>query len=181
MSNPFSQPLEVLATTIAALRPQLIDGIGVEAERFIDNNFRDQGFHGTTFQKWPQRKKPTKGRARAILILSGALRRSFVRTDSADHTTISTDIPYAQVHNEGGTINHPSRAIILNFRNGRGGRLRLSRTRTETDQRRITAIRRANVGEYTQSMPKRQFIGDSPVLTHACEAFIIRKITASIP
>lgn len=181
MNNPFQQPLERLAATIAALKPQLVDGIGVEALKFIDDNFEKQGFQGETFTKWPDRVTPTKGLQRSILVKDNYLRNSFVKVDSDDHTTISTDIPYAEVHNEGGTINHPSRSVILSYRNARGGKLRLSSTRTETQQRRITTLRRAQVGAYTQKMPKRQFVGESPVLTHACEAFIIKKITQAIP
>jgi phage gpG-like protein len=152
MQDPFKIPLERLAATIELLKPQLIDGIGVEALKFIDDNFRVQGFQGQSFQPWAQLKTPPRP-SRAILVNTAALRRSFRKEDSSDHTTTFTDIPYARTHNEG--LQGPQ---YVRSRMGTFGK---------------TFTRHQNI-------PQRQFIGASPVLTHNCEAFIIRKLTTEL-
>ena len=172
--NPFKVPLEKLIVTVKLIKPQLIDAIGVEALHFIDNNFKRQGFAGETFIPWDKRKKNDKVQ-RKILVLTGTLRRSFVKTDSENFTTISSDVPYAQVHNEGGIINRPSRGAILNY-TGINGKLRLAKTQTEYQQRRITAQRTGTIAAGTIKMPQRQMIGKSPVLTQRCQKVLVTRI-----
>jgi len=177
--DPFKIPLERLTATIEALKPQLIDGIGVIGLKFIDDNFRMQGFQSDSLQPWPKRKVKDKGAMRAILIQTGALRRSFRKEDSADHTTLSTDIPYAKIHNEGGDIRHPYREVTLSYR-GKEGSLKLAKTNTQNQQRKVTQIRRSSIYNHTTHIPQRQFIGTSPVLTQKCEGFIITTLTNTL-
>ena len=167
--------------TIVSVKPQLIDAIGIEATGFIDDNFAMQGFQGDTFQPWAKRKKKDKGRSRKILVDTGTLRRSFRQTNHSDHTTISTDVVYAQIHNEGGTITHRSRDVILSYRNAEGGKLRLAKTTTQSQQRQVTQLRRATIAEHTTTMPKRQFMGDSPVLQKRCEKAILKILKVTLP
>jgi phage gpG-like protein len=79
--------------------------IGNEAKNFFVNSWRLQGFEDRSVQKWVARKKQDKKRAgRAILVDSGDLRRSVIRepvNKSQLSVKISTDLPYAKVHNEG--------------------------------------------------------------------------------
>jgi phage gpG-like protein len=79
--------------------------IGNEAKNFFVNSWRLQGFEDRSVQKWTPRKKQDKKRAgRAILVDSGDLRRSIIRepvNKSQLSVKISTDLPYAKVHNEG--------------------------------------------------------------------------------
>jgi hypothetical protein len=79
--------------------------IGNEAKNFFVNSWRLQGFEDKSVQKWTPRKKQDKKRAgRAILVDSGDLRRSIIRepvNKSQLSVKISTDLPYAKVHNEG--------------------------------------------------------------------------------
>jgi len=185
MPNPFDIPLMQLGRTIVALKPVLIDAIGVEALHFVDDNFVKQGFQGGTFQPWPKRAKKQKGANRALLVQTGALRRSIKKTDSASSTTISTDIIYAKIHNEGGDIRHPYREVILSFRGAKGGKLKLAKTNTEAQQRKVTQLRRSSIYNHVIKMPKRQFMPvtatDSPVLTERCTGIIIKKITEALP
>jgi phage gpG-like protein len=99
--NPFEIPLQRIEAAIVAIKPTLIDAIGVEGLKFIDDNFRMQGYQGRSFIPWKIQQNPNKPRPHKILILNATLRRSFTKTDGPDSTTISTDIPYARVHNEG--------------------------------------------------------------------------------
>jgi phage gpG-like protein len=147
MPDPFEIPLQRLRREMEKLKPALVDGIGVEAVKFIDDNFVKQGFQGQSFRPWPVQKNPNKPRPHKILILTGTLRRSFKQTNHEDSVTISTDIPYARVHDEGarGPVTVKSKAGKTFTRN--------------------------------MNTPQRQFIGSSPVLTKACQGFIIKKVT----
>jgi phage gpG-like protein len=82
--------------------------IGNEAKNFFVNSWRLQGFDDKSVQKWVARKKQDKKRAgRAILVDSGDLRRSIIRepvNKSQLSVKISTDVPYAKIHNEGLTM-----------------------------------------------------------------------------
>jgi len=180
MPNPFEIPLTKLLRTIVELKPVLIDAIGVEAVHFVDDNFRLQAWQGATTTPWPKRRSKDKGAARALLVQTGALRRSIRQINSADHVTIGTDIPYAKIHNEGGEIRHKYREVVLSYL-GKPGALKLAKTGTESQQRQVTALRRSSVYAHITKMPQRQFIGDSPVLTQRCEKVIIRKVTAALP
>ncbi len=158
MPNPFDIPLIQLARTIVALKPQLIDEMGVEALQFIDDNFAMQGYQGRTFIKWAPRKKEDKKRpGRAILVDTATLRRSFIKTDHATGTTISTDVPYARYHNEG---DHS--------------------TGYSTPRRTFGTSR-----PFSRNLPQRQFLpitpDDSPVLNQKIETQLINTITAALP
>jgi phage gpG-like protein len=179
LQDPFKIPIEKLHAAIARAQPRLVHALGVEALGFIDDNFAKQAFQGAVITQWPGRKKKEKGKLRKILVKTGTLRRSFRAEDSLTHTTISTDIPYAKIHNYGGTINHPGGNAILNFR-GKKGKLRLTATQTETQQRRVKQIRRASIGAHTITMPRRQFIGPSPVLTRRCKKALNRILLEEI-
>ncbi len=179
--NPLEKSLFQIYRAIVQAKPAIIDAMGAAALEFIDDNFAKQGFQGDTFQPWPRLKKRPKGKARKILVDTATLRRSMKQTNHSDHVTISTDVPYAQAHNEGMDIRHPSRSIILSYRGAKGGKLRLAKTRTEAQQRRTKEIRRATVPEHTVRMPQRRFMGPSPVLSNMCEKAVLQVIIARIP
>jgi phage gpG-like protein len=180
ITDPLQLPLMQLARMVVGLKPVLIDAIGTEALHFIDDNFRLQAWQGATTVPWPKRRSKDKGAARALLVQTGTLRRSINKTDSADHTTIHTDVPYARIHNEGGDVRHPYRTVILSYK-GKPGALKLAKTNTESQQRRVTTIRRSSIYNHVTKMPQRQFIGDSPILTQRCEHAIIQILKAHLP
>jgi len=102
-----------MATTI----PQNMRTMALE---HFDNSFRNQGFTDSGFQPWKPRKqekrvvflgKRIKARGkggrytssnRAILIRSGRLRRSIKARFSGKSILFTSDVEYAQIHNEGG-------------------------------------------------------------------------------
>lgn len=165
--------LNRLATTAHAAMPHLLHSIGTHAVTYAKGNFRRQGFNG---EKWKGRKKD-KTPGRAILIKSGHLRASIhITSTDNDSVSIGTDLPYAKIHNEGGQINHPSREAILSY-STKGGKLKLAKTKTETQQRKIKEIRRATIKAYTQGMPKRQFLGPTPQLNTELKSLLNRELT----
>ncbi|MDM1557072.1 phage virion morphogenesis protein [Chryseobacterium indologenes] len=69
---------------------------GKIAMRFVNNNFREQGYRGTTFKAW----KPNK-RGSTILIKTGKLRAATYYTTQPGQITIKNPMKYAKIHNEG--------------------------------------------------------------------------------
>lgn len=71
------------------------------ALRFVNGNFRAQGFQGSSFKKW----KSTK-RGGTILVKSGKLRAATYYTTQPGQAIIKNQMPYAKLHNEGfsGTV-----------------------------------------------------------------------------
>lgn len=65
--------------------------------RFVNGNFRAQGFQGTYFKKW----KPSKKKKGSTLIESGRLRAGTTVSVSSEGIKIRNSMPYADVHNEG--------------------------------------------------------------------------------
>jgi phage gpG-like protein len=87
---------------------------GTDAVNHFTKSFRDQGFTDNSLERWEPRKgdfvngisrlrKRERIRSgRAILVKSGALRRSLRKiSKSRLSVTIISDLPYANVHNEG--------------------------------------------------------------------------------
>lgn len=178
--NPFIEPYRKLQEVFAAHQAELVDAMGVEALKFVDDNFAKSGFQGGTFIPWPKRRSKEKGADRKLLVQTGTLRRSINKTDSTDHTTLHTDVVYAKIHNEGGDIRHPYRTVVLSY-TGQPGALKLGKTSTQAHQREITTIRRSSVYNHTTKMPQRQFMpitaSDSPVLTAEVKKALETKIT----
>ena len=76
-----------------------------EAKNHFVESFRKGGFTDSSLKRWRPRKKIDKRRpGRAVLVDSGDLRKSIrvarVNTQQLN-ATIATDLPYAEVHNEG--------------------------------------------------------------------------------
>jgi phage gpG-like protein len=71
-----------------------------ETLRFIDDNFRMQGWQGATFQPWEPNKKGTR-----ILVRKGDLRRGFNYLNRGNgEVEFYNNIIYAGIHNQGGII-----------------------------------------------------------------------------
>jgi phage gpG-like protein len=78
--------------------------MGVEAVKHYKASFRNQGFTDNILHKWGKREREDRNtkKERAILVKSGDLRRSIkVVRRSLKSVTIGSDLPYAQVHNDG--------------------------------------------------------------------------------
>ena len=178
--NPLEPLLWKLGRIAVESKPQIIREIGEDAIRFIADNFRSESFRGAVTKKWDPRQKKQKGPRRSLLVQTGTLARSFKQHNGSSSVTISTDVPYAKAHNEGMTINVPSRSVILNYKGKKGGKLALAAVRTEAQQRKVKTIRRAQTGEYSISMPERRFMGPSPVYDKMAQKTIVEIIMSKI-
>lgn len=121
---------------------------GNEVLNFTLDNFRRQGFMGSSFEPWTKRKaiKKDARSGRNLLIDTGRLRRAgrIVRA-SLGEVVIGYGVPYARAHNDG---------------------LRISTVQSvKSYTRRKGSLVRAHTRKVNFIMPRRQFIGNSPYLT----------------
>ena len=120
--------------------------IKVEAADEFDANFNRQAFFN---EKWARRKY-NDDESRGLLVQSGTLRRSITaKITDRDSVLFQTTVPYARIHNEGGTITVTSRMKKYFW------------------WKYITIVgsKRPKAGIGTKiTIPKRQFIGNHPDL-----------------
>jgi phage gpG-like protein len=135
--------------------------VGTEAVRFFQDSFTRQGFIDKGFTKWKPRKANAKRNTRAILMDTGALRRSIrIVSKGRNYVIVGATQPYAQVHNEGfdATVNikaHSRRISqitkVFSIKTKRGRKVRVN----------TGAL--ASVRAHTRKMKieQRQFMGES--------------------
>jgi len=158
----------------------------IEARNFSVNRFKAQNWIGDTTQPWPKRKaNRSKRKGRAILIKSGRLRRS-IRIIHVDQqrAVIGTDVPYAQIHNEGfrgqETVKAHTRNLTTTSREGTG--VYSIKTKRERTKRVKTISGQTQVKSFTRNMnmPKRQFIGASPFLEKKLNRLMIAQLNRAV-
>jgi phage gpG-like protein len=108
------------------LRDGVYDVVGVEAENFYKESFRNEGFTDEQFEKWPEVKRRTNpGRSartqtlagRPILTgATGELGESIRYEKKPPHVVIHSDKEYARVHNEGGRAGRTGRQFDMKKR-----------------------------------------------------------------
>jgi phage gpG-like protein len=115
-----------LAASIHSLEDilrKLPDWAGREAVNFYKDSFTRQAYIDNKVSKWAKRKNDPKSKRgnRAILVQSGALRRSIRYKVSGNNVTVYTDVPYAQVHNEGLQV-QSTQSVSSFSRKGKNGK-----------------------------------------------------------
>jgi phage gpG-like protein len=83
------------------LKKNLVADLEKQGMDFIHANFKDEGFIDASFEAWPERKEPS---SYGLLRVTNALFNSIDSSASGMKVTFTADAPYAQLHNEGGTI-----------------------------------------------------------------------------
>ena len=117
------------------LKRNILSDIRVELTEEFDRNFERKAFFT---DKWKKRANPN---ARGtLLMVTGTLRRSIEAEVRGNGVRFSSAVPYASVHNEGGTIRQNVR----------------SHRRTSKRGKPYTV--KAHTRKF--KMPQRQFIGD---------------------
>lgn len=160
MANP-TDKLKRHAAAIAALTRRLPDIAGPMAVRHFKQNFRAQGFVDEDVRKWTPRRTKDRNESRRgkrnILVQTGRLRRSIrVVGKGPNRVTIGTDVPYARIHNEGGTIKATQQVRAHKRRNG---------SRVKAHKRRVNT-----------TIPQRPFMGDSRKLRRELLQEVDRRI-----
>jgi phage gpG-like protein len=144
--------------------------VGTEAVKFFKSSFDRQAFQADTSTKWPALKPSSikarhKKKGRKMLMGTGRLKRS-IRVIEATTTRVivGTDVPYAQVHNDGFRgiqyIRPHKRSLTITSK-VQGSYQGTSQRRRKTTL--TMAGTRFNVRGHTRRMrmPQRQFIGQS--------------------
>lgn len=117
------------------LKKNILNDMRVELSEEFDRNFTRKAFFT---KKWKRRADPNaKG---SLLIVTGTLRRSIRSEVKGDGVRFTSAVPYASIHNEGGS----------------GTKSVRQHTRTSRKGRQYTV--RAHTRRFT--MPQRQFVGD---------------------
>lgn len=154
---------------------------GNTALRFIDGNFKAQGWQGQSFQKW----KPNKRKGR-ILVNKGHLRNASYYISGIAMVTIKNTQPYANIHNEGGNIKIPVTdkmrkfAWAMYYKNG-GGKAKGKSARAMLRNQNADNWKGLALTKKTYlniNIDQRQFAptksNPSPVLNKAVERGVVR-------
>jgi phage gpG-like protein len=141
-----------------------IEAVNFSKERFVRKNWVDKSVTAWKARKaspeWHSEAQKRAASRGSLMVKSGRLKRSIRKIKvTRNSVTIGTDVPYAEVHNEGAVINQ-SISVKTHTRKRKG--------RTET----VKAHRRKR----KVTIPERRFIGDSAVLLRRIERLIQREI-----
>lgn len=149
--------------------------LSVEAKNHFVKSFRDGGFTDENLVHWQKRKRGRDNQGRAILVKTGRLKRSIVANKIGRYAVrISSNLPYAKIHNDGGIINKKERSHTLNFSSK--GRFQIQRTKRQRNE--TSYSQKVNIAAHTIKMPKRQFVGYSGVLSRKIATKLDKKIQA---
>ncbi|MCR4561253.1 MAG: phage virion morphogenesis protein [Bacteroidales bacterium] len=148
--------LKQIERTLAEMLYDMPEQIGMLAVNFSKQRFVEQNWLYTSPQPWKERKRKRRGgKARqngAVLVDSGRLKRSIrIISTTPLSVTIGTDVPYAQIHNDGFSGVQSVKAHTRKGKNVRAHRRKMK-------------------------MPKRKFIGNSAALMLEIEKFIMEQI-----
>lgn len=161
MSKSFAAIIDDVTRCINQL-PQRVATLAVNfsKERFVKQNWHDS--HEEPWQKRKHKRRGGEKRQRgAVLVDSGRLKRSIrVVSVSRDRIVIGTDVPYAEIHNEG----------FEGVQNVRQHRRRSKRGK-------VCSVR---AHSRRMSMPERRFIGESAELARRIEELMVTELTKAL-
>nr|DAX16933.1 MAG TPA: tail morphogenesis protein [Caudoviricetes sp.] len=158
------------------MRRQLPVKIGRMAKDHFQENFRKGGFVNNGLQQWPKTKRQLSGTSSAAAqygpLLSGRnhLFSSMKYTPSDYRVKVANEVPYAAIHNEGGTVNPTVTPEMRRFawamfykssgkKKGKRGSML-----SNPDAERWKALALTKKSKLTVKIPKRQFLGESAEL-----------------
>ncbi len=143
---------------------ELPSDIAVLAADEFDKNFERQSFFG---EEWKPSKYVKKQGRTKILILRGNLRRSIKHKVTGPTITFSSNVPYANIHNSGGVINHPGGTAYIYDKKKKKSIWIPNRNATADMPR---------TKPHKIPIPKRQFIGEHQKLEKQIEKYILNEI-----
>lgn len=153
MADQYSTNIGGMVRGYRELYRKLPGKAGALAVEQFKGTFRSQGWtvNGMVLP-WPKRARADRNKSkRALLIQSGRLRRSIrIVARGVDFVSIGTDVPYAQIHNEGGTISGSAEVKQHSRRAHRRGRTQVKEHEVKAHNRTVNT-----------KIPKRKFIGHS--------------------
>jgi phage gpG-like protein len=149
-TEQFAQTLARWQRKLPTAIPRIAHECGVRAVELFRENFDKESFFG---EKWEKRKVAKNGALNTkILQKSGDLSRSMEVTQSGGTVTITSDLPYSKIHNEGGTIKQTATAKQAGW----------MRANLKTADGKKYKVKEGS--KITIPIPQRQFMGDHPKL-----------------
>ncbi|MGY3054371.1 phage gpG-like protein [Pedobacter sp. UYEF25] len=144
-----------LQNRIAIARVQIIPILAEDTVNYGLENFAKESFDGLA---WAPRKD--KKNKRALLVKTGKLKGGLrvIATRANGFNVGVTDVPYAAIHNYGGAINRAASSETFLRNRKKKGKSKGRFTKGTTEGQGFT------FKPYTINMPKRQFLGASPIL-----------------
>jgi len=131
----------------------------------FDKSFETKSFNG---HPWTNRINNRRG---SLLVDSGALRRSLKYTISGNTITFTSNLPYAKIHNEGGKIKVTAKmkryfwtkymSLTKKVKKGKKGQVLKGSEANYNEAQIYKALAKKRIGTFI-TIPKRQFIGESP-------------------
>lgn len=155
----------------SAFLNRCIGQVGVIAVNFSKERFVQKNWADRNRETWAPRKRSARG---SILVRSARLKRSIRKIAQGNYYVyIGTDVPYAQIHNEGGNIN---KTVNVKAFTRRTSPRRTRNSRGSGSSQNVKAhTRRMNI-----RMPKRQFLGESALLNRRIERFLSKELDKEI-
>ena len=171
----------------AALRDEIPRKAAVVAKNHSRQNFRDSGFMNNGLHEWKETKRQKAGDPRKPLTSErDHLMSSIEAVGAPGLVTVVNPVPYARIHNEGGTI-HSQPTITPKMRKmawakaysiagvSKGGKLPKDLPE-EARKWRALALTKKEKLNIKIKMPRRQFIGESKELRVKINQIIINKL-----
>lgn len=165
-TSEFTRHLDSILNTYKKIPAEL----AVIAVNFSKERFRDQAWLDETKHNWPKRKtqRGSARRSQTLLVDTGRLKRSIrkIKADP-DQVIIGSDVPYAEIHNEGGKINKTVNVKAHEVKSHRKkAHIRTREGRTEIVKAQI--VKSHTIAAHTRKMnlkiPSRHFLGNSYTL-----------------
>lgn len=155
----------------AKMAAMIMDELAVEvadyAQRFFKNSFKDQGFTDLSFIPWVKRMD---SEPHLLLMKSGALEDSIKITEATKtkiEITAGEGLPYASIHNTGGTIQVKVTPKMRKF---------FWYMYSSTGQAKWKGMALTKKESFIINIPQRQYIGESATLMKDIDEMIIWKI-----
>lgn len=163
---------------------RILKDIQVEMGDEFDRNFERQAFFS---EAWARRKSPTRPGG-PILIDTGQLRKSISSRTTEDSITFYTDLPYAEIHNDGGEIRVTRRMkgwFWHKYREAGGAFGRRKDGTPRKDKRNVQLTSEAEFWKFmalkkegsTIRIPRRRFLGASPEVEQAVREIVEENLT----
>jgi len=150
---------------------EFIEDLPVELAIIVENYtidvFDNESFDGV---KWQPRQDNDTSRALLVGHGGGANLRNSIRFEiEGDAVHIKTDVPYAEIHNEGGTIVQKVTKQQRKF-------FWAMFYKTKNQMWKFAALK----NQLKITIPKRQFIGESNELNERIEEFVYNELSERI-
>lgn len=181
--SDFTRKLDALSNAYRKV-PNEVAALAVN---FSKERFREQAWLDKSKEKWKPRAQRRKGGAKksqTLLVNTGRLKRS-IRKIHADENSIliGTDVLYAQIQNDGGTIEQ--NVTVKSFKKKGFKKQGYSRTRKgRTESVKEHSVKAHAIQSHTRNMnlkiPSRRFIGDSYTLQRRIYLHIAASFTRAL-